>query len=143
MCLWTDFPACAGPLVLQLRFGLNVQLAPDIATFRSAFQYPSESSPNIASSNFAFPLVSSLRLLTYVPALPSNLLPTYIGGSSSSFPFGLTPNFRWAHHPPNLLAADLLVCQEFESSGLPSTNYQLALAINQSAVPVNQLSCLP
>jgi len=56
-------PARAEPLVLRLRFGINLRLAPHVASISSAFQYTSDSSSDIQVSNFAS---IDLRLAPYL-----------------------------------------------------------------------------
>jgi len=142
ICLRIQPPAFAGCRMLQLSFRTNLRLAPDTESSSSAFQPTSESSSDIT------PLTS-----------PPDQLPTFV--SALSFGSAFRPTSRLApalcpqafplNQPPTCVGCCALqFCQRsifdflrsLNSPAVPSTNCQLALAINLSAVPANQLSDL-
>jgi len=141
-CLRTRPPVFTGCHVLQLSFRTDLRLASNIESSSSAFQSTSDSSSDIAS------LTS-----------PSNQLPTCVsapssssafrrtsrlspGVTSSGFPFESASNLRWLPRLRFYQRSTFDFLRSLNPPAVPSTNCQLALTINQSAVPANQLSDL-
>jgi len=141
-CLRTQPPAFTGCRALQLSFWTDLRLASNIESSSSAFQPTSDSSSDIASLTSPS---NQLPTCASAPSSSSAFRPTSRlapGVTSSGFPFESAPDLRQLQI---LWFSQRSIFDFFRSlnpPAVPSTSCQLALTINLSAVPANQLSDL-